>query len=531
MPNRLYSHHPRKKAMHRCLLSLFLIIAPLLSLPQKVAATAPTRPFPQHVTYAPGTISPNHVSQNQLDDDTRAMYDLWKLRYLIPAGQEADGHPRFRVEHGGGNTVSESQGYGLILAVMMAGYDPDARLVFDGLWEFALDHPSIYDSRLMDWFVNGDESPDNVGDDSAFDGDCDMAYALLLAEQQWGNDGRFHYRQEAQRVLAGILDSTIGPESKLPMLGDWINDEDPAYNQWTPRTSDFITDHFRVFQQVTGNDAWSDVRIACLNVVGQMQHDFSPTAGLLPDFLVPVQEGSLPLQPAPPNYLEGPNDGRYDYNACRDPWRLGTHALVTGNPQALAQVRLMAQWIRSATAGNPLAIRAGYNLDGNPTADYFTTAFASPLAVACMCDSSLQSFLNDLYDAIHISNEDYYEDTLTTLCLLVLSNNWWTPALPLSHTPAPQGLKIHLSAPTPNPFNPATTLTFAMDREAFVELAIYDLKGRQIRQLVSCQMAPGQHTTHWDGRSDSGSVVPAGMYFGALRVEGEVRTIKATLVK
>ena len=38
----------------------------------------------------------------------------------------------------------------------------------------------------MGWEVPPDEPG---GTDSAFDGDCDIAYALLLADAQWGSAG------------------------------------------------------------------------------------------------------------------------------------------------------------------------------------------------------------------------------------------------------------------------------------------------------------------------------------------------------
>ena len=46
-------------------------------------ATAPYRPFPQHVTYASGSIRPNHRTQAQLDDRVRTLYREWKTRYLV----------------------------------------------------------------------------------------------------------------------------------------------------------------------------------------------------------------------------------------------------------------------------------------------------------------------------------------------------------------------------------------------------------------------------------------------------------------
>jgi endo-1,4-beta-D-glucanase Y len=271
------------------------------------------------------------------------------------------------------------------------------------------------------------EKPPNV--DSAFDGDCDIAYALLLADKQWGSAGRINYRDAAAQVLAGILASTIGPSSRLPMLGDWVDPNGPLYNQYTPRSSDFMTGHFRAFGRSTGDPVWSQVVANTQAVISQLQSRFSPGTGLLPDFIVPVSRVDRAPMPAPPNFLEGPNDGDYSYNACRDPWRLGTDALLSGDPASLAQARKIANWARLAAGGNADRIRPGYRLDGRPlSGDYFTTVFVAPIAVAAMTEPSQQQWLDDLYDAVHGRFEDYYEDSVTLLCLLVMTGNFWDPS-------------------------------------------------------------------------------------------------------
>ena len=141
-------------------------------------ADGPNRPFPQHTTYSSGTIKPSHRTQAQLDDDVRAAYDRWKTNYLLQAGTEPDGRARYRVSAGviqATDTVSEGQGYGMVIVPLMAGYDPDAQTIFDGLWEYFNDHRSNVDGRLMDWHIPPSEASDDAstGDDSAFDGDAD----------------------------------------------------------------------------------------------------------------------------------------------------------------------------------------------------------------------------------------------------------------------------------------------------------------------------------------------------------------------
>jgi endo-1,4-beta-D-glucanase Y len=422
-----------RRALYRalCLAPLALMLWSGPSTGQADAAT-PRRPFPQHVQYAPGSIRPDHRTQNQLDDDVRNLYAAWKSRYLSQAGTTGDGHPRYRVKIGRDSseaTVSEGQGFGMIITALMAGHDTDAQTIFDGLWEFSRDHPSSIDSRLMDFWVEADEGPDPYGDDSAFDGDADMAYALLLAEQQWGNDGRFDYRAQALQVLQGVLESTIGPQSRLPMLGDWVVPDGTPYSQHSPRSSDFMPEHFRSFFAASGSSAWLDVVTASQTAIELAQLGYSPATGLLPDFFEPVSPSDPNLRPASPDFLAGPNDGFYYYNALRVPFRIGVDALLSGDLASRLQARRIGLWARSATSGDPLNLNAGYRLDGSPLpgGGYFTTAFAAPLGVAALLEPAQQAWLNAIYDAVRQSDESYYEDSISLLCLLVMTGNFWSP--------------------------------------------------------------------------------------------------------
>jgi len=423
-----------RKALSSSLVSLLLLSVPALALPvPALAGDAPSQPFPQHVRYAAGTLRPSHRTQAQQDDDVRAAYARWKASYLAQAGTEGDGHPRYRVKlevAAGAATVSEGQGYGMMIVAYMAGHDGDARTVFDGLWEFFNDHRSTIDSRLMDWNVPADEASQG-GDDSAFDGDCDIAFALLLAERQWGNGGRVDYGAQAAGVIAGILASTIGPQSRLPMLGDWVDPGGAVHNQYTPRSSDFIPDHFRAFRRATGDPAWDAVVAASQQVIASLHEGYSPATGLLPDFIVPASAVDATPKPAPAGFLEGANDGKYYYNAGRDPWRLATDALVHGDPASRTAALAMASWARSSTGAVVADLAAGYELNGTPLAgsDYFSTFFVAPFGVAAMLDPGGQTWLNAVYDAVRGEEQGYFEDTVTLLCLLVMTGNYWDPIL------------------------------------------------------------------------------------------------------
>lgn len=71
-----------------------------------------------------------------------------------------------------------------------------------------------------------------------------------------------------------------------------------------------------------------------------------------------------------------------------------------------------------------------------------------------------------------------------------------------------------LAGNVPNPFNPTTQIRFELGAPAAVSLSIYDLSGRQVRQLIASQSrVAGRHELAWDGRTDSGADAASGLYF------------------
>ena len=74
----------------------------------------------------------------------------------------------------------------------------------------------------------------------------------------------------------------------------------------------------------------------------------------------------------------------------------------------------------------------------------------------------------------------------------------------------------------PNPFRDATTITYALDEAASVELAVYDAQGRRVRTLAHGLRQAGEHAVRWDGRTDEGLRSAGGVYFLRLLVAGVV---------
>ncbi len=83
----------------------------------------------------------------------------------------------------------------------------------------------------------------------------------------------------------------------------------------------------------------------------------------------------------------------------------------------------------------------------------------------------------------------------------------------------------------PNPFNPMTTVSYAVGRQGPVSLAIYDVRGRVVAELVRETKVPGEYTAVWDGTDATGRRVASGRYVARLVAPDGTEARSLTLVK
>jgi endo-1,4-beta-D-glucanase Y len=355
------------------------------------------RPFPQNVEY-PFGFMPRTITH----EAARETYNKWKELYLVKCN---DG---YRVMCEGRNeTRVEAIGFGTILAA----YYGD-REVFDGLYRFYESKRTENANHMMAWNV----SCDGINDPgSATDGDIDVAFALVVAYNQWGGD----YLARAREVIRVIKNSVVVTCDTLLALAPGYSKESDMGPVWggcdLTDIQYYTPAFFRIFAQVSGDGDWHKLADDSYAILNAAAH---PRTGLVPDWQ------SVSGTP-------GGNSRRVDYfryDACRVPWRMALDYLWNGNEEAGNWCAKVAGWANSI---GPARITDGYNLDGSENnRGTHNSAFTGGFAVSAMCYSQAAA---DAFGKEMTSNRlaDGHWFTMSTraLYLLSITGNFWKPVL------------------------------------------------------------------------------------------------------
>jgi hypothetical protein len=81
----------------------------------------------------------------------------------------------------------------------------------------------------------------------------------------------------------------------------------------------------------------------------------------------------------------------------------------------------------------------------------------------------------------------------------------------------------------PNPFNPSTTINFALPQQVQVKLEVYDILGNLVKTMVNQEMGAGTYNVVWNGVDRNGVKVASGMYLYRLQA-GSFSTVKKMLM-
>ena len=109
------------------------------------------------------------------------------------------------------------------------------------------------------------------------------------------------------------------------------------------------------------------------------------------------------------------------------------------------------------------------------------------------------------------------------------------------HSDAAAGIEIgvanltageyELAQNAPNPFNPETTLSYALPDPGHVRIVVYNALGQEVRVLVDGVMGSGAHSVVWDGRDGQGRQAASGVYLYRMVTQGFQQVRRMMLMK
>jgi endo-1,4-beta-D-glucanase Y len=360
-------------------------------------------PFPQNRQYA-GCTYPSYDNAA-----VQAAYQTWKTTLVTATG--AKGYRRVArssTENLPNHTVSEGIGYGMILAVYM-----NDQPLFDDLWRYEQQFLDM--DGLMNWDI--DQNGNVSGMNAATDADEDMAWALLMADRQWGGSGALAdtYLHVAQKQIAAIWKYEVW-QSKLPRLGD-------TWGDWNGlNISYFAPAYYRAFAAVDSN-AWAALVQTSYDTIDTnlIAANQNQTNGLVPGFS--TSQGGPMQNPSSPGTTE---PFTYQYDACRTPFRIALDWCINGEPRAKAYLAKTSAFFSAIGASN---IVDGYQLNGTPVGTGGQASpFIGPAGVGAMSDATYLPFLQATYTEISTKNlvvgGTYYAESWTALSLLMMSGNF-----------------------------------------------------------------------------------------------------------
>lgn len=332
-------------------------------------------------------LTPFAVSASVVSTEAQRAYTNWKSSFITSNGAGSN-NLRVNDPSAGNITVSEGQGYGMLLAVRH-----NDRATFDALWRYT--RSKLDERGLMHWRV--DQNGIVTGKNSATDGDEDIAYALLLAQEAWGST----YGADARTYIRAMYQHEVEAGTYVLKPGDVWGGSDatnPSY---------FAPSYYRAFAEATGENGWLRVLDKSYEILFAARHE---TTGLLPEWTTATGETATRV-------TWNRNRDNFSYNAVRVPWRVAADWVENRDPRAKDIVEKSNRFFASQGA-----FVSGYTLDGRSLSNYLDGTFMSGIAAGAAVSSD-PAFRNRVTNQLVAMNPSgYYSSSFRALTLLLLAD-------------------------------------------------------------------------------------------------------------
>ncbi|MEM9983810.1 MAG: glycosyl hydrolase family 8 [Bacteroidota bacterium] len=420
------------------------------SLIAQINSSSPMVSFGSNVSYVHGTMPSNLPTGGTygVSQDAADAYIRWKSLYT-DCSCSSGGLTLCKVLSGGGaasgGIVSEGIAYGMLLAA----YAGDKAL-FDGLYAYYDTHKNC--NGVMNWKIGAGCPGTASGINGAADAEVDAAMALIVAETQWPSaTSPFDYAVEAMVLVDALMDYEIDhvstPLYQLSNGDGWMGyvpcPNTPRNNSNSSRNPGYqAAGYYPVYASFYANadpsfaDAtlWGDAASAGRTMWYNNEQDGGGN-GLISNWS--NTDGTV----AGATAGSGTPQDAFGYEACRGPWRMAVDALWHGNVQTIGILSRQRDFFLSQGGAN--SVGDGYKWDGTGSTGNVTSCFVALVGAGAL-GTGTQTWIDDMYTrAVQVDhtfgsgNANYYNETLRTMGLFVMTGNFWNPAQVSTGGPLP----------------------------------------------------------------------------------------------
>jgi endo-1,4-beta-D-glucanase Y len=261
------------------------------------------------------------------------------------------------------------------------------KTTFDALWKYEQKHLDM--RGLMNWHIASNGS--TAGANSATDADEDMAFALVMADKQWGG-----YSTTAMNMLTTVAMYDFATDGTIQGGDTYPNSVNPSY---------IAPAFYRVFAAYTGNTRWMTILDRSYTLLASAQN---MTTGLVPDWSVGNRTNT-----------------NYGYDATRTPYRIALDYCWSGDMRAKTFSDRIGTFFAGIGAAN---IVDGYNVtSGAATGSYKNSTFIGPAGAAGVASNKAQlvadAYMRVATDA-KAAGTNYYDRSWALFTVMLMTGNF-----------------------------------------------------------------------------------------------------------
>jgi len=177
------------------------------------------------------------------------------------------------------------------------------------------------------------------------------------------------------------------------------------------------------------------------------------------------------------------------------------------------------------------SIWPGYYL-GRPRHFHYKITSPSGLELVTQCYFEVDPYINEEWEEYHpglVIPLEEIENGLVGTFDIVMDEE--SSEMAIDNNPYIKPNDFAIENAFPNPFNNSIKIDFTINNSGYVEIGIYDLKGRWVINLIGEYMHSGNYQIVWSGTDVSGNLVASGSYLVLMKFGSSFQTKKIKLIK